>query len=515
MSVRHIVAVMGLGLNTLFVPGLRADEPPPIQVIMDLHMDPMNGIPLSIRPQVYANWRDAAEWAMDECEARGALITFLSVGEYMEYTLADPGSWPLMQRLAAGGCLGTHSHYEKKFGPHDWRNLPANAPMQAIIEMWHDHVAAVDLVVSAALGITDPNEFRAVNNIRGTHLPSDDAARIDLMGEFGFTMHQQGPDEQFYAYFLHYPLNPFRPSGAHFLTHDPEGPVVVSPFGLVLGRNEVHFGIQQDMRLPAMQTRFLLTLLNWLDDVFISQTGRVWDFGWGAHGSDIVPGQPTREALPPMLDWLKQNFVDQTVSGQAALAFSSARLSRDLYYAWEAAHPGEVSFSYPASETNWALYPYLLPVARYLTRGQYVTGFAVGGVRVHQITAAAEIGGPYDLFVAYPSDTDETVNLSGIIGPGPIVAVSPQTGLAPPVPTDAVVVPATGVILVPESKRLALPNGDVNLDGFLNFGDINPFVAVLTGQDTNPDHQAAADINRSGQPDFGDINLFVALLSGS
>jgi hypothetical protein len=35
--------------------------------------------------------------------------------------------------------------------------------------------------------------------------------------------------------------------------------------------------------------------------------------------------------------------------------------------------------------------------------------------------------------------------------------------------------------LFPPPKRLALPNGDVNLDGYLNFGDINPFVALLTG----------------------------------
>jgi hypothetical protein len=152
-----------------------AEEPPPIQVIIDLHMDPLNGIPLANRPTVYAAWRDAAEWMMDECDARGAKVTFLSVGEYMEYTLADPGSWPLIQRLAAGGTLGTHSHSEKKYGPHDWRDLPANAPMQLVIASWQDHIMAVDAVVAAALGFSDPNEYRTINNSRGAHLPRANA----------------------------------------------------------------------------------------------------------------------------------------------------------------------------------------------------------------------------------------------------------------------------------------------------------------------------------------------------
>jgi len=497
------------------LPMAAADESPPVQIIMDLHMDPMNAIPLQMRPQVYQNWRDAATWYMDASDARGAKLTFLSVGEYMEYTLADPASWPLLKRLAAGGSIGTHSHLEKKYGTHDWRNLPPNAPLQVIIEMWNDHVGAVDAVLTAALGINDPKELRALNNIRGSHLPSDDTQRIELMRQFGFTMHQQGPDEQFFAYFKHHPMNPYRPSGSHFLTHDPNGPVIDSPFGPVLGRNDVHFGIQQDMRLPAMKTRFLLCLFNWLDDVFVAKTGRVWDYGWGAHGSDIVPGQPTRAAVEPMLDWLKQNFVDQTVSGRQALAFSSARTSRDLYLAWEAAHPGSVSFSYPDTKTNWALYPYLLPVARYLVDGQYDSGVSVGSVRLHKVIAAPGIGGPYDLYVAYPSGASPIVaDLSSVLGPGPIVAANPHTGLAPPVATNQVAVPVTGVLLLPLSKRLALPNGDVNLDGYLNNFDIDPFVAVLTGQDPDPNHRAAADVNRDGVVDNFDIDPFVKLLTG-
>jgi hypothetical protein len=504
-----------LTVGALFAPGALAEPPPPIQVAMDLHMDPLNGFPLAVRYNAYVSWRDAADWMMDLCDTYGAKITFLAVGEYMEYTLADPSSWPLMQRLAAGGSFGTHSHYEQKIGPHNWPNLPSNATLSQIIDQWNDHVSAVDAVVTAALGISDPNAIRRINNIRGAHQPADDTVRIGLMADFGFTMHQQGPDEQFYAYYKHYPMNPFRPSGAHFLTHDPNGPVVDTPFGPVLGKNETHFGIPQDMRLPAMKTRWLLTLLNWLNDVFVAQTGRVWDYGWGEHGSDIVPGQVTHDALPPMLQWLHENFVAQPVSGRSALQWSSSQQCRDLYYAWEAAHPGAVSFSYPVSETDWALYPYLMPVASYLTDGQHQTVLVAGPVRVHRITAAASIGGPYDLYVAYPEGPDPILaDLSGILGPSAIGAVTPRTGLAPLIPTNNVIVPPTGLILVPAAKRLYLPNGDVNLDGVVDFDDINPFVGVLTGQDLDPGHRTASDINRDGVVDFDDINPFVALVSG-
>ena len=63
-------------------------------------------------------------------------------------------------------------------------------------------------------------------------------------------------------------------------------------------------------------------------------------------------------------------------------------------------------------------------------------------------------------------------------------------------------------------------HGDVNCDGSVNFGDINPFVLYLsnfsTWQTTYPGCPAEnGDINGDGTyPSFGDINPFVALLSG-
>jgi len=61
--------------------------------------------------------------------------------------------------------------------------------------------------------------------------------------------------------------------------------------------------------------------------------------------------------------------------------------------------------------------------------------------------------------------------------------------------------------------------GDLNCDGSVDFGDINPYVLALTdpaayGATFPACDVLNADINGDGAVDFGDINPFVALLTG-
>ena len=61
--------------------------------------------------------------------------------------------------------------------------------------------------------------------------------------------------------------------------------------------------------------------------------------------------------------------------------------------------------------------------------------------------------------------------------------------------------------------------GDLNCDGEVDFGDINPFIlALMNGagyQQQYPDcDRMLADINQDGWVDFNDINPFVDLLVG-
>lgn len=432
----------------------------PVRVIFDLHMDPMFSIPASNRLDVYHLRRDAANWALDQCDLRGVRVTFLAGGEFYEYILEDPGMGDaLLQRAYdSGGSIGTHMHRESQAGPHNWSELSGDPPLSAIRTAWEDHIDLANLAIARALGLSTPAEIGAVNNIFGTHIPNDHDMRLDLLADYGFSMHEQGPDEEFFGYFQHHAMNPYRPASDHFLNHDPSGPVVLSPFGPVLGKSESHYGIAQDMRVPAVQARFLLELLNWLHDVHVAGSGRVWTMGWASHGCDVTPGQPTRAALPLMLDWLKNEFVDQIVGGYQAAAFSSAAECRDLYQAWETVHPGEPSFAYPASTTDWTHYPYLRAPAAYLVDAHYQSPMLpVGSVRWHALTAAPASASPFTVYVAYSADgLPVTVDLSAHLAMPTIAAVDTDTGAASVVPASAVPVPPKGVILVPPGRVLTL-----------------------------------------------------------
>jgi hypothetical protein len=68
---------------------------------------------------------------------------------------------------------------------------------------------------------------------------------------------------------------------------------------------------------------------------------------------------------------------------------------------------------------------------------------------------------------------------------------------------------------IPTEKKIC--KGDVNLDGKVNFGDINPFRWVLNNPErykaNYPRRYWAADINSDGLVNAADVNPFVALLS--
>lgn len=427
----------------------------PVRVVIDVHCDPLIA-PLTTQEQVYHEWVDAATWALDAAEARGAKISFLSDGTFMEWVLEEQTEdYPLIRRLyASGGTIGTHSHFHTWDGPHDWRDIGLNPATSDLYKSWDDHTGIVNAVISGALDVTDTEGIKAINNTRGSHIPGDHAARINMMAEYGFGIHEPGPEEDFYGLFNHYVMNPYRPSGGWFLAEDPSGPVVVVPTGSVLGLNQMHKDILQDNRMPAKQARFLLELLNWLHNAHVAGTGRLWTFGWGSHCHDYLPGAPTREAFVPMLDWLNEHFIGKQAGGRTAAAFSSYVDVRDAYYAWEASHAGESSFDYPVMETDWNLYPYLEPAARYLAHARYENPMpSIGTVRWHALTAGADSGDPYPIYVLYTGDgLPATVDLSPWLGMEEFKAVDPATGESFVFQANAVEVSSIGTILVPPGR---------------------------------------------------------------
>jgi len=81
---------------------------------------------------------------------------------------------------------------------------------------------------------------------------------------------------------------------------------------------------------------------------------------------------------------------------------------------------------------------------------------------------------------------------------------------------------AVGMVSQIWRLRYTLPGmkGDLNCDGSVDFGDINPFVLAISDPEGYAESfpgcdRMNADINGDGSVDFGDINPFVGLLSGN
>ena len=467
------------------------DTAEPIHIVAEIHCDPMWFSSVELQEVLYDEWVGAVGDALDEAEAHGARVSFLSTGQFMEWVEEKPKSgYPLIERLYEHGRqIGTHLHSRIQLAPFVWINVNAVTP-EEVRDMWNDHVGWVDAVVSGAFSITDLAEIREINDILGAHTPNDDDLRITLLEEYGFIGHEQGPEEQFFVYFEHYAMNPYRPSKDNILEHDPDGAVVLVPFGPVLGIKGIHFGIEQDMRMPAFKARFLMEVLNWLYELNVTGNHRMWVTGWASHCHDLLEGTDTRASWQPMIAWLEQYFVDKPVGGHLAASFSSIPDAREAYLEWETEHPGQANFDYQPTETDWNQYPYLVAAARYLAKAQHVADLpAVGPARLHRL-ASSEEADAFDMYVAYTvHGTPIVIDLSARLGAGDIAVVNTNQGTWEVVPTNAVPLYSEGVILVAPEDAIAITMfGDLDADGRISGSDL----AIMLGSWGNP---GVGDVN--------------------
>ncbi|MBI4612050.1 MAG: hypothetical protein HY720_00405 [Planctomycetes bacterium] len=438
----------------------------PILVTFDLHMDPMGTDPERGR-ELYRSWLTAAEWLLGVVEPRGAKLSFSTVGQFAEFSLEDrERSFPIVRRLyESGGSVGTHSHTWVREEAFRWTDVTHRAALADSRRVWADDVGMVDRLVAAVFDLDDPTAIRGINNLRGTHLPGPAADRQALFAEYGFRVSQAGPGEDFVAYFDHYMYHPFRPSSENELAEDRRGPVVLTQAGPVLGQVGVHKGVEQDMSLPRIQARFLGEVLCWLHDLRTGAPERVWCFGWGSHGSDVVPRGVSRRWVEPALDWFDAHFAGRRIGGAVVARYSSYAEEAELYEAWEKAHPDLPSRCYPERTREWAKYPWLVPVAAYLWGATYVEALRSDEtVQIHRLEAPEELGGPYPIVVVLPAGAgDVTVDLSAV-DPGEWTAIDPASGERREHAAASVAIPASGAILVPGSSRATLADQEKKID---------------------------------------------------
>lgn len=408
----------------LLLAALPAQAPqPPIRVVTDIHADPMFGIPAPQRPAVYRDWVTWTDLTLDQLQPLGVQISFLSVGEFCEYVWeggsAGPGAELLRRIHSMGGQIASHSHDEASFGPHDWRPVGSHPTLAESRKVWSDNVLFVNRAIQTALGPKTAQELARINAVRGSTVPPDPVQFDSLMREFGFRVRQGGISERFYAYFSHYPMNPYQWSTANGLVEDPNGWSVEIPAGPVIGRAGIHAGIYQDFTLPAAQAMFLQVFLNWRHAYRTGQPEKVWDFGFAAHCADLQPGSVTALAYPAFCQWVMAQFGPlEAMSGVDIFRFATQAQTGATFGRWRAAHPGVISFSYPATNQNWSLYPYLVAVGRELQGAHWVGRVPLGGP-AYELAHELDVAGS-PVVVAWRERGSRAVDLTGIFGPGPV-----------------------------------------------------------------------------------------------
>ncbi len=441
-----------------------APERSPILVTFDLHMDPM-GANEQIGRRLYDQWTEATEWLLETVDRHGARLSFTMVGQYAEFALEDRDrSFPIVRRLyESGGSVGTHSHDWVREDEFRWRS--AGRGGSSASQVWADDVGAVDRLVAEVFDLEDPAAIRAINNLRGTHVPSDARERYALFQKYGIEVSQAGPGEDFVGLFDHYLFHPFRSSAANELAEDRDGPVILTQAGPVLGQVGVHKGIEQDMSLPRVQARFLGEVLNWLHDARTGAPDRVWCFGWAVHGSDVTASGVSRKHVEPLLAWLEANFMDRRIGGFELARFSSYHEEADAYRAWETANPDLASKAYPSTKRDWSVYPWLAPVAAYLFDADYVETIQAGrSVQAHRLASGDLLGDVHPIVVLLPDGEGATTADLSAIDAADWMAIDTATGEARKVEAGKVPVAPAGSIAVPAASHVTLDEQKARID---------------------------------------------------
>mgnify|MGYP001246274795 CR=1 FL=1 len=508
---------LGIMLSMLLLVGPTSADPTPIQCIIDIHCDPM-GASESVQAAQYLEWVDAVDWGLNQVEAVGAKVSFLSTGEFMEWVLDNPGpaeAVDLIPRLAASGdnFIGTHSHQRYRLGLHNWPELPPNPTDEQIALHWEDHIAAVNAVIEVQLGVTDPDAVAEINCVRGAHMPREDDEEYfqELAVLYGFPIREQGPEEAFFGHFDHFVWHPFRPSTDNLLVHNPDGPMIVSPFGPVLGQIGVHHGVFQDMSDRAVKSRFMMELLNWLDEAYYGAQPHIWSTGWSAHCHDLMPGNETYEQWSGMFLWMTDHFVDQPVSGLQAVEFSTMKASAALHVEWEKDYPDVVPFSYGEADTDMDAYPWSRAIYSYMIGLHYDTSMPEQGlVRWHRLVRD---GTDEELFVLWTTTGMELViDLSAFLdGSIEWAAIEPHRGHCRIVDLAEVPVREAGTILLPADRLEDFPwLADLDADDTVGVMDL---LGVIEAWGACPDLPATchADIDGDGVVTVMDL---LAVLDG-
>ncbi|MEW6198195.1 MAG: M14 family zinc carboxypeptidase [Planctomycetota bacterium] len=227
---------------------------------------------------------------------------------------------------------------------------------------------------------------------------------------------------------------------------------------------------------------------------------RNYSYKWGGSGSSGTPGSETYRGTAPFSEPETAAVRDLFAARDFAAGLSYHSYGQKVMCPW--------GYTTAAPPNSAYLEGLVADMAAIINSHNPPQPYTSGRIGVH-------------LYIADGIFEDWVYGVHG--EPGVIVELRPVGSpgfVLPPeqiLPTCVENFPAA-LYLIDEAFGLSLA-GDLNCDGLVNFGDINPFVLALT----NPGSYTTAfpdcnimngDINGDGLVDFGDINPFVRLLTG-
>ncbi len=440
-----------------FSPFAAGQSQPPINIIFDMHSDPLPQANYPVKLIYYqTDQLDNGNWVLDQTEPLGVEISYLACGEFMEFVCQDgaggPGALFLQRIYSSGGQIASHSHNEYRRGAFDWPSLPYNATLPEAAQSWTDNITWVNNAILTAYGPTPPEPLDVINCVKGAHLPKTEHDYHAFMDYFGIEIREGGAEEDYYGLYNHHILNPFRPSETNYMSEDLSAPFVAIPQGAVIGKAAVHHGIFQDMTAPNVKRMFIQAYLNWRHNDRNGLPEKVWCFGWGSHNHDYQPGSQTRTDMVEMINWLNDNFIGKVdATGSVIAGWNTQRGAGEDYFAWEAAHPGVSSFDSNGSYLDWNDYQYLRAVCQELWEAQHAADLNMGG----GITAWHLNKGPKNIVVAFSDSGAVTEDFSAYVS-NPCRVVGAETGLLTGDDSASVTLESEPVIITEAAPTIAV-----------------------------------------------------------
>ncbi len=424
-----VILPLCLAALCLLSPAAFGQAQPPISIICDMHADPLPQTSYAEKLAYYSMQLDYGIWAVDRAEPLGVEISFLACGEFMEFVVqegpAGSGALFLQRIYGLGEQIGSHSHSEYRLAAFDWPSFPSNATYFESVRSWQDNIDWVSTAIETALGSPPPKPLSEINAVKGAHLPATEDQYHDLMSFFGLEVREGGAEEDYYGFYNHHIMNPFRPAVDNYMGEDLSAPFVAIPQGAVIGKAAIHHGIFQDMTAPNVKRMFIQTYLNWRYNDRHGLMDRIWVFGWGSHNHDYMPGSRTRADFAEMIEWLNDNFVGKADrTGSVISQWNTQIGAADDYFAWETSHPGVSSFDSNGTHLDWGDYRYLRAVCVELWEARHTADLDLGA----GITAWHLTHGPKNIVVAFSDAGPTVLDLSSMVS-APCRIVGAESGL--------------------------------------------------------------------------------------